>query len=97
MGWTVVFSRRSENDLANLVGYIAKDSSAAAVRFGGTLIAKAESLADTPEMGPMLPGKRGTRFLPVGFYLIIYRPDERHQVVRILRFWHSARRSRPTQ
>jgi plasmid stabilization system protein ParE len=61
------------------------------------LINKAESLADMPEMGPVLPGKGTTRFLPVGSYLIIYRPDERRRIVRILRFWHAARRHRPAR
>ena len=97
MGWEVVFARRSERDLAKIVAYIASDDPAAAVRFGELLIKKAETLADAPEMGPILPGKPSTRFLPVGAYLIIYRSDERRQVVRILRFWHSARRKRPTQ
>jgi toxin ParE1/3/4 len=97
VGWKVVFSPRSESDLAKIVGYIAQDDPVAAVRFGETLINKAESLADTPGMGPLLPGKPTTRFLPVGTYLIIYRPDESQQIVRILRFWHSARRARPTR
>ena len=97
MGWEVVFAPRSESDLAKIVSYIAKDDQAAAIRFGETLITKAEALADAPGMGPLLPGKPTTRFLPVGAYLIIYRPDERRQIVRILRFWHSARRRRPTQ
>ncbi len=97
MGWEVVFSLRSESDLAKIVSYIAKEDSAAAVRFGETLITKAESLADTPKMGPLLPGKPATRFLPVGAYLIIYRPVESTQVVRVLRFWHSARAKRPSR
>jgi len=80
-----------------IVSYIAKDDPAAAIRFGETLINKAQSLGDAPRMGPALPGKATTRFLPIGSYLIIYRPDERRRSVRILRFWHSARRQRPTR
>jgi plasmid stabilization system protein ParE len=97
VGWKVVFSPRSESDLTKIVGYIAQDDPVAAIRFGETLINKAESLAGTPLMGPVLPGKPTTRFLPVGTYLIIYRPDESRQIVRILRFWHSARHARPTR
>ena len=97
MGWEVVFAPRSESDLAKIVSYIAKDDPAAAIRFGDMLISNAESLGDTPEMGPLLPGKPTTRFLPVGAYVIIYRPDERQRIVRVLRFWHSARGYRPTQ
>jgi toxin ParE1/3/4 len=97
VGWKIVFAPRSESDLSKIVNYIAKNDPVAAVRFGETLIAKAESLAATPEMGPLLPGKPNTRFFPVGAYLIIYRPDQDRQVVRVLRFWHSAQRTRPTQ
>jgi toxin ParE1/3/4 len=97
VGWEVVFAPRSESDLAKIVRQIAKDDPAAAIRFGETLITKADSLGDTPMMGPLLPGKPATRFLPVGSYLIIYRPDECRQILRILRFWHSARRRRPTR
>ena len=57
MGWEVVFAPRSEIDLAKIVSYIANDDPAAAIRFGETLINKAESLADVPGMGPLLPGK----------------------------------------
>ena len=97
MGWEIVFSLRSESDLASIVNFIAKADPAAALRFGEKLISKADALADVPEMRPLLPGKATTRFLPVGAYLIIYRPDETSRVVRILRFWHSARGFRPTR
>jgi toxin ParE1/3/4 len=97
MAWEVIFSARSRNDLEQIVKYIARDDPAAAEGFGSKLIAQAESLADAPEMGPRLPQKPDTRFFPVGSYLIIYRPDAKRRVVRILRFWHAARRERPTQ
>jgi toxin ParE1/3/4 len=97
MAWEVIFSARSRNDLEQIVKYIAHDDPAAADRFASKLIAQAESLADAPEMGPKLPQKPDTRFFPVGSYLIIYRPDVKRRVVRILRFWHAARRTRPTR
>jgi plasmid stabilization system protein ParE len=97
VGWKVVFSPRSDSDLGKIVSYIADDDPAAAIRFGERLISKAESLADAPEIGTLLPGRPNVRFLPVGAYLIIYRPDERNRMVRILRFWHSARHARPTK
>jgi toxin ParE1/3/4 len=95
MAWKVIFSARSRNDLEQIVKYIARDDLSAAERFGLKLIEQAESLADAPEMGPRLPQKPDTRFFPVGSYLIIYRPDAKQRVVRILRFWHAARRGRP--
>ena len=95
MAWQVIFSARSRIDLQKIVEYIARDNSAAAERFGSLLITQAESLANTPEMGPVLPQRLATRFFPVGSYLIIYRLDTKNRVVRVLRFWHSARRLRP--
>ena len=56
---------------------------------------QAESFAHAPEIGVSFPQRPGTRFLPYGSYLIIYRPDATRQTVRILRFWHGARRKRP--
>ena len=97
MAWEVIFSARSRNDLEQIVKYIARDDPAAAERFGLRLIDQAESLADAPEMGPRLPQRPDTRFFPVGSYLIIYRPDEKRRLIRILRFWHAARRTRPSQ
>lgn len=97
MAWEVVFSARSRKDLEQIVKHIAADDPAAAERFASRLIAQAESLADVPEMGPRLPQNSATRFFPVGSYMIIYRPDAKQQVVRVLRFWHAARRTRPTR
>jgi plasmid stabilization system protein ParE len=95
MGWQVIFSTRSRQDLQRIVTYIARDDPAAAERFGLALIDQAEALAHAPEMGVSMPERRGTRFLPFRSYLIIYRPDAARQSVHILRFWHGARGKRP--
>jgi len=97
MAWEVIFSARSRTDLEQIVRYIARDDPAAAERFGLKLVAQGESLAEAPEMGPRLPQRLGTRFFPVGSYLIIYRLDEARRRLRILRFWHAARGRRPTR
>jgi plasmid stabilization system protein ParE len=95
MGWQVIFSTRSRDDLRKIVERITLDSSADAERFGMDLIAKAESFADVPHIGVPLRERPGTRFFPFGVYLIIYRADEARQTVMILRFWHGARGRRP--
>jgi plasmid stabilization system protein ParE len=97
MGWQVAFSTRSREDLRKITEYIAQDDPAAAERFGLALVAQAESLANAPQIGMLLAERPGTRFIPFGSYLIIYRADKPTQTVRILRFWHSARRKRPTR
>jgi len=95
MGWKVVLSVRSQRDLQKIAESIAQDDPGAAERFGLGLIAKAESLASTPEKGVAMIERPGTRFFPLGSYLIIYRLEARRQTVRILRFWHGARGTRP--
>lgn len=95
MGWEVAFSTRSRQDLQRIVKRIARDDPAAAERFGLALIDQSESLANAPEMGVQMRERPGTRFFPVGPYLIIYRPDAAKETVRILRFWHGARGKRP--
>ncbi len=95
MGWQVVFSIRSRDDLRRIVQFIAREDPAAAERFGLGLIAQAESLASAPHIGMPVPERPGTRFFPFGSYLIIYRADSRKQMVKILRFWHGARGKRP--
>jgi plasmid stabilization system protein ParE len=78
MGWQVIFSLRSRGDLRKIVEYIARDDHAAAERIGLRLIAQAESLADVPHIGVVMPERPGTRFFPVGPYLIVYRVDQRN-------------------
>jgi toxin ParE1/3/4 len=95
MVWRVIFSIRSREDLRKVVEYVANEDPAAAERFGLALIAQAEALAQAPHIGMQMPERPGTRFFPIGSYLIIYRADEATRTVRILRFWHGARRKRP--
>ena len=95
MDWRVVFSTRSKTDLQKIVEHIARDDLAAAKRFGLLLIEQAESISHAPEPGVRLIERPGTRFLPCGSYLIIYRAEASNQTVRILRFWHGARGKRP--
>jgi toxin ParE1/3/4 len=95
MDWQVVFSPRSVRDLQSIVEFITGDNPLAADNVALSLLEKSQSLGKSPEMGPILPQRPNTRFFPVGSYLIIYRLDEKKQVVRILRFWHAARGTRP--
>ncbi|MEO6787152.1 MAG: type II toxin-antitoxin system RelE/ParE family toxin [Chthoniobacteraceae bacterium] len=95
MGWQVAFSTRSRQDLQRIVEFIAKEDPAAAERFGLALVDRAESFAIAPMTGIELRERPGTRFFPVGSYLIIYRADVAKETVRILRFWHGARGKRP--
>jgi plasmid stabilization system protein ParE len=86
MGWRVVFSARSKDDLQKIVEHIARNDAPAARRFGLRLIEQAESISQAPESGVRLFERPGARFLPFRSYLIIYRPEPANQTVRILRF-----------
>jgi len=84
MGWQIVFSPRSRDDLQRIVEFIARNDPDAAERFGLAMISQAEMLATAPEMGVLMLERPGTRFFPFGPYLIIYRLDTPRQTVRIL-------------
>jgi toxin ParE1/3/4 len=93
MGWQVIIAPSAQTDLADIVRYSAQHNSDAAARLGFELITRAESLADFPEMGCMVPEFRrpNLREIICRSYRIIYnlrREDERIQIVR---FWHGAR------
>ncbi len=95
MDWQVVFSLRSREDLRRIVTYISTENPITAERFGLALVAQAESLANAPHIGMPMPERPGTRLLPFGNYLIIYRAETVQKTIRILRFWHAARGRRP--
>jgi plasmid stabilization system protein ParE len=55
MGWQVIIAPSAQNDLADIVCYVAQHNSDAAARLGYELITRAERLADFPEIGRMVP------------------------------------------
>ena len=65
----------------------------AAVRLGFELIAKAEALADHPEIGRMVPEFRtpDLREILCRSYRVIYRLRRATEQIQIVRFWHGAR------
>ena len=95
MGWNVILSKSSVQDLKRIARFIAKDNPSAAERFTLGLINNAEKIALAPQMGVLLNDESGRRFLPAPPYLIIYRVHPEKREVHILRFWHGARGRRP--
>ena len=55
MGWKIIIAPSAQSDLADIVRYIARHNSDAAARLGYELITRAESLANFPEIGRMVP------------------------------------------
>jgi toxin ParE1/3/4 len=93
MGWQVIIAPSAQTDLADIVRYIAQYNSDAAARLGYELITRAESLADFPEKGRMVPEFRQPNLREVicRSYRIIYRLQPAKKRIQIVRFWHGAR------
>jgi toxin ParE1/3/4 len=93
MGFKVVLTPQSLEDLKEIVSFIAKDSPERASDFGNQLIDRALSAANFPEAGSVVReiGDPMIRQIIHGSYRIIYEvfPDDRS--IYVLRFWHGAR------
>jgi toxin ParE1/3/4 len=93
MGWPVVLTPQAQDDLREIVSYIARDSPDRARRFGNTLIDQALSIGIFPEMGQVVfeVGDPSVREIIHGSYRIIYELRHDPNAVFVLRFWHGAR------
>jgi toxin ParE1/3/4 len=93
MGFKVVFTPQSLEDLKEIVSFIAKDNPERASAFGHQLIDRALSVDNFPEAGPVVRdiGDPMIRQIIHRSYRIIYEvfPDDRS--IYVLRFWHGAR------
>jgi toxin ParE1/3/4 len=93
MGWKVVISPSARSDLEDIVRYIARHNSDAAARVGYELIAKAEGLANFPEIGRIVPEFRRPDLREVihRSYRVIHRVKPEGEVIEVVRFRHGAR------
>ena len=93
MGCPVILTPQSQDDLAGIVRYIARDDPDRARFFGNQLIDHALSIGPFPEQGRIVPelNEPSVRELIHGSYRIIYEVFPDPKVVYVLRFWHAAR------
>ena len=93
MGFPVILTPQSQDDLAHIVRYIAKDSPDHARAFGNLLIDKSLSVGVLPERGRVVPevNEPSVREIIHGPYRIIYEVFHDPTVIYVLRFWHAAR------
>ena len=93
MGWSVVLTEQSQNDLREIVSFIARDSPERARRFANELVDQALSVGNFPEMGRAVPelGDPAVREVVHGSYRIVYELLREPNAVYVLRFWHGAR------
>lgn len=93
MGWPVILTDQSQDDLREIVVFIARDSPADARRFGNRLIDEALSIGNFPEIGRSVPeiGDPLVREIIHGSYRIVYEVLRDPNAIYVLRFWHAAR------
>lgn len=93
MGFKVILTPQSLDDLEKIVAFIARDSRERAHTFGNELIDHSLSAATFPERGRIVPeiGDPSVRELIYRPYRIIYEIFPSEQAIYVLRFWHAAR------
>ena len=89
----MIIAPSAQSGLADIVRYIAHHNSDAAARLGFELITRAESLANFPEIGRMVPEFRQPNLREIIWrsYRIIYQVQRENERIHIVRFWHGAR------
>jgi plasmid stabilization system protein ParE len=75
------------------VRYISFDAPDRALQFGLFLISRTRLLAQSPELGRVVPEFEDPliREIVVRSYRVIYRLDDSRRLVEVVRFWHAAR------
>lgn len=92
MDYKVVLTARAENDLFEVVSFIAQKNPTAAEKIGLSLLNAGQTLCFLPFRGPAMKGRPGLRKLPHRpYYLIVYRINESAGRVEIVRFWDARR------
>lgn len=93
MGWPVTLTGQSQDDLREIVTFIARDSPSNARRFGNQLTDQALSIGRFPQIGRVVPeiGDPSVREIIHGSYRIVYELMHEPNAVFVLRFWHAAR------
>ncbi len=93
MGFKVILTPQSQDDLREIVSFIAQDNPDRAKTFGNELVDHALTLAELPERGRVVPeiSEPSVREIVHRPYRIIYEIFPEQNTVYVLRFWHGAR------
>ena len=93
MGCKVILTPQAQDDLKEIVSFIARHNPARAKSFGYELIDHALTLAELPERGRVVPeiSELSVREIVHRPYRIIYEIFPEQNAVYVLRFWHGAR------
>ncbi len=93
MGAQIIIAPSARTDLRDIVGFAALHNPDAAERLGYALIAHAQSLAQFPERGRVVPEFNNPRLREILHlsYRVIYRVNKTAGTIEVVRFWHAAR------
>lgn len=91
MGNQIILAPEAEQDLEEIVAYIARDNPAAAEEFGIRLLDRLEILKRFPLLGRQIKNSVGERVLVEPPILIFYHFDADLELIQVKRFWHGAR------
>jgi plasmid stabilization system protein ParE len=93
MGHKVIITPQAQEDLRDLVSFIAQHNPGRAKSFGHEVIDHALTLAELPERGRIVPelSEPSVREIVYRPYRIIYEMFPEQNTVYVLRFWHGAR------
>ena len=91
--WPVIFTPQSQEDLREIVTFIARDNPKRAVSFGNELIEKPLFIGTHSEMGRVVPEEDdlNVREIVHRAYRIICETYRDPDTIFVLRFWHAAR------
>jgi plasmid stabilization system protein ParE len=90
--YRLIYSQKSLNDLADLIGHIAEDDDEAASRFGSSLLDHIDLLVRFPRMGGTLRKRPRIRKLVHSPILVYYKIDEEKREVEIIHLRHGSRK-----
>jgi len=93
MGFKVILTPQSLDDLQKIVAFIAIDNPGRARTFGNELVDRALATAAFPELDRVVPevGEPAVREIVHGAYRIIYEIFSDRETIYVLRFRHGAR------
>lgn len=94
MGWRIALTDEAEDDLGNLVAFLAKKNTAAAQRIGLEIVGLIFALDELPHRGASMKRWPQLRKIAHRYYLIIYRIDEAQRLVEIVRIWDARQNPR---
>jgi len=90
--YSLFYTQRSLDDLAEIIGHIALDDAEAASRFGESLLDHIEMLARFPHMGGSIRKRSRVRKLVHSPILVYYQADESKRRIQILHLRHASRK-----